>query len=105
MKGRKSLHFSGRGNMPRKSPYEINLSPEERVELERLSRKRTAPYYMVIRAKAILMAAEGVENKVIGEKLGEPRQIVSQWRKRFFEERLEGLEDRPRPGRPPSFSP
>lgn len=91
--------------MSRKSPYKIELSSEERAELERLSRKRTAPYYMVIRAKAILMAAEGMENKVIGEKLGEPRQIVSQWRKRFFEERLEGLEDRPRSGRPPGFSP
>ena len=91
--------------MPRKSPYAIVPSPAEKAELERLARKRTAPYYMVIRAKAILMAAKGMDNKTIGEKLGEPRQIVSQWRKRFAEERLEGLEDRPRPGRPPSFSP
>lgn len=91
--------------MPRKSPYEIILSTEERAELERFSRKRTALYYLVIRAKAILMAAEGMENKEIGERLGEPRQIVSQWRKKFFERRLEGLEDSPRSGRPPSFSP
>lgn len=91
--------------MPRKSPYEIVLSTAEKAELERLARKRTAPYYMVLRAKAILMAAQGIDNKTIGQKLGEPRQIVSQWRKRFFEERLEGLEDRPRPGRPPGFSP
>jgi transposase len=91
--------------MPRKSPYEIILSTAEKAELERLARKRTAPYYMVLRAKAILMAAQGIDNKTIGQKLGEPRQIVSQWRKRFFEERLEGLEDRPRPGRPPGFSP
>ncbi len=46
-----------------------------------------------------------MENKAIGDKLGEPRQILSQWRKRFFEERLDGLEDNPLPGRPPSFSP
>lgn len=91
--------------MPRTSPYKIVLSNEERVELERLSRKRTAPYYLVIRAKAILLAARGRENKEIGERLGEPRQIVSQWRKKFFERRLEGLEDSPRSGRPPSFSP
>ena len=91
--------------MPRKSPYEIVLSTAEKTELERLARKRTAPYYMVLRAKAILMAAQGIDNKTIGQKLGEPRQIVSQWRKRLFEERLEGLEDRPRPGRPPGFSP
>jgi transposase len=91
--------------MPRKSPYKIELSAEEQAELEKLSRKRTAPYYLVVRAKAILMAAQGMGNQEIGERLGEPRQIVSQWRKRFFEERMEGLEDRPRPGRPPSFSP
>ena len=91
--------------MPRKSPYTIFLSFAEKAELERLTRKRTAPYYLVIRAKAILMAAQGIDNKVIGEKLGEPRQIISEWRKRFVEERLEGLEDHPRPGRPPSFSP
>jgi len=91
--------------MPRKSPYTIDLLPGEKAELERIARKRTAPYYRVIRAKAILMAAQGMENKAIGEKLGEPRQIISQWRKRFVEERLEGLEDHPRPGRPPGFSP
>jgi len=91
--------------MPRKSPYTIVLSFAEKAELERLARKRTAPYYLVIRAKAMLMAAQGIDNKAIGEKLGEPRQIISEWRKRFAEERLEGLEDRARPGRPPSFSP
>ena len=91
--------------MPRKSPYKIELSVAEKAELERLARKRTAPYYLVIRAKAILMAAEGMDNQAIGEKLGEHRQIISEWRKRFAEERLEGLEDHPRPGRPPSFSP
>ena len=91
--------------MPRRSPYTIILSAGEKAELERRARKRTAPYYLVIRARAILMAAKGMENKAIGDKLGEPRQIVSQWRKRFSEERLDGLEDRPRPERPPSFSP
>jgi len=91
--------------MPRNSPYSIVLSSGERAELERLARKRMAPYYLVLRAKAILMAAQGMENKTIGEKLGEPRQIISQWRKRFAEERLQGLEDRPRSGRPPSFPP
>ena len=45
------------------------------------------------------------ENKQIGEKLDLPREIVSKWRKRFFEERLDGLQDRPRRGRPSRFSP
>lgn len=91
--------------MPRKSPYVIVLSNAERTELERIASKYTSPYYLVVRAKVVLMAAEGLDNKTIGERLSLPRQIVSKWRKRFFEERLEGLEDRPRTGRPSAFSP
>jgi len=91
--------------MPRKSPYDILLTQDEKVELERIARKYTSAYYEVIRAKTILLAAQGLENKAIGERLDVPRQIVSKWRKRFFEERMAGLEDRPRRGRPRAFSP
>ncbi len=91
--------------MPRKSPFEIVLTEAERAELEAAARKYTLPYYRVMRAKVVLLAAEGMENKEIGQRLDLPRQIVSKWRKRFFEERLAGLEDRPRRGRPPVFSP
>ena len=70
-----------------------------------MTRRYTSPYFEVIRAKAILLAAEGMENKEIGERLEMPRQIISKWRKRFFEERLAGLQDRPRRGRPSRFSP
>ncbi|MCD5417524.1 helix-turn-helix domain-containing protein [Candidatus Bipolaricaulota bacterium] len=58
-----------------------------------------------MRAKIVLLAAEGFDNDAIGRRLYLPRQIVSKWRKRFFQERLDGLEDRPRRGRPPDFSP
>jgi transposase len=51
------------------------------------------------------MAAQGLRNDQIAQRVSLPRQIVSKWRKRFFEERLEGLENLPRSGRPPSFSP
>ena len=91
--------------MPRISPYSIKLNRAERAELEAQARKYTSPYYSVLRAKIILLAAEGVANDEIGARLSVPRQIVSKWRKRFFEERLEGLENLPRSGRPPSFSP
>ena len=91
--------------MPRKSPYSIVLSPAEEVELKRVASKYTSPYYQVVRAKAILMAAQGLDNNTIGQRLSLPRQIVSKWRKRFYEERLGGLEDRLRPGRPSGFSP
>jgi hypothetical protein len=91
--------------MPQKSPFTILLTKEEKKALEGDARKYTSPYYKVIRAKVVLLANEGLENKEIGERLELPRQIVSKWRKRFFEERLDGLEDLPRPGRTPRFSP
>jgi transposase len=91
--------------MPKTSPYNILLSEAERKELERIASKYTAPYYIVVRAKAVLMAAQGYENKIIGERLSMPRQIVSKWRKRFYEKRLDGLTDQPRCGRPAAFSP
>jgi transposase len=81
------------------------LNAEEKRKLQQAAQKYTSPYYVVVRAKAILLAAEGLENKEIGERLDLPRQIISKWRKRFFEERLAGLQDRPRQGRPCRFSP
>ena len=91
--------------MPRKSPYNIVLSEKERNELSRRASKYTLPYFTVARAKIILLAAEGLDNDEIAMRLNTPRKVVSIWRKRFFEERLSGLEERPRPGRPPVFSP
>lgn len=91
--------------MPRKSPYTILLTQYEKQLLERDARKYTLPYYRVVRAKVALCAAEGMRNDEIGRKLDLPRQIVSKWRKRFFEKRLDGLEDESRQGRPPVFSP
>ena len=91
--------------MPRKSPYVILLEQEERKRLHAFTRKYTSQYRDVMRAKVILLAAEGLQNKEIGERLDVPRQIVSKWRKRFFEQRLAGLQERPRHGRPADFSP
>lgn len=91
--------------MPRKSPDKIFLELEEKEKLKAITRKYTSPYCEVIRAKAILLAAEGLSNKQIGQRLDLPRQIVSKWRKRFFEQRLAGLQERPRRGRPRSFPP
>jgi transposase len=91
--------------MPRISPYKIILTDEEKGYLYTIARKYTAPYRDVIRAQVILLAAKGLENKEIGEKLNIPRKTVSKWRKRFFFERKRGLVDRPREGRPFIFSP
>jgi transposase len=91
--------------MPRQSPCLITLNRGEKSALEGMANKYTSPYFKVVRAKIVLMAAAGLRNNQIAERVSLPRQIVSKWRKRFFEERLEGLENLPRSGRPPSFSP
>jgi transposase len=69
------------------------------------ARKYTSPYRDVIRAKIVLLAAQGLANNVIASRLDTPRQIVSKWRKRFALARLPGLEEQPRGGRPALFSP
>ena len=91
--------------MPRKSPYTIVLSAEERHELERRVRKYTLPYFQIVRARIVLLAADGWRNDEIAEYLHVRREVVSLWRKRFYEQRLPGLEERPRPGRPRAFPP
>lgn len=91
--------------MPRKSPYNIMLSKEEKNHLEKIARKYTSPYREVIRAKIVLLAAQGLPNDIIASRLDTPRQIVSKWRKRFFEHRLQGLLELPRKGRSSTFSP
>jgi len=91
--------------MPRKSPYEIRLTSQERQELQRRAQKYTLPYFQVVRARMILLAADGLSNDEIARSLSARREVVSLWRKRFFDQRLPGLEERPRPGRPRVFPP
>lgn len=91
--------------MPNHSPFRIELTREERLELEARARKYTSPYRDVIRAKLILFAAEGLSNDVIAARLDTARQIISKWRKRFYDQRLAGLEEEPRGGRDARFSP
>jgi Winged helix-turn helix len=91
--------------MPRQSPYTIELSDEERQLLEARGRKYTLPYRDVMRAQMILLATQGLRNDEIAGRLNTRREVVSEWRKRFFEHGLAGLEERPRRGRPPAFPP
>jgi winged helix-turn helix protein len=91
--------------MPRKSPFAIELTPTEAAELRRRASKYTLPYFEVVRAKMILLAAEGLGNDEIAARLDTRREVVSEWRKRFFRHRLAGLEELPRPGRPRAFPP
>ena len=87
--------------MPRKSPYEIILSSDEERELSSREAKYTLPYFQVIRAKIILMAAQSLSNDEIANHPDTRREVVSMWMKRFFIKRLDGLNEGIRPGRPP----
>ena len=91
--------------MPRRSPYTLELSEEERQILEARARKYTLPYRDVVRAQMVLLAARGLRNDAIARRLNTRREVVSMWRKRFFQEGLPGLEERPRRGKPPAFPP
>ncbi len=79
--------------------------PAERNGLERTVGKYSSSYRDVMRAKIVLYAAKGLSNEEIACRLDLPRQVVSKWRKRFFEEGMPGLAERPRRGRPAVFSP
>ncbi len=69
--------------MPRQSQFSIVLTKEERIMLQAQARQYTSPYCDVVRAKIVLLAAQGFSNDVIAARLDTPRQIVSKWRKRF----------------------
>src|SRR6266850_7760739 len=91
--------------MPGRSPFRIELSEDERRALSAIAARYSSPYRDVIRAKVVLYAAQGLPNEEIATRVDLPRQIVSKWRKRFFEQRLEGLKEAHRQGRPRVFSP
>jgi transposase len=79
---------------------EVVLSAEERTKLTKWSRGRSTPARLVLRAKIVLAAADGLENNDIASSLGCTRRTVGVWRNRFAKDRLEGIaQDAPWPGR------
>src|SRR5216684_2994710 len=91
--------------MGARTPFEISLTPKERDVLERRARAYTDPYCRVVRAKIVLMAADGLANNEIAARLDTSPQVVHRWRKRFFQQGLAGLSDNRRSGRPVTFGP
>src|SRR5947207_831681 len=80
---------------------QIELSDSERQTLQKWARGRSTPARLVLRAKIVLLAAEGVESQRIAADLGTSRPTVRLWRGRFAESRIAGIEkDAARPGRP-----
>jgi len=90
--------------MSRRSPFEVRVSVEDRVILEERSGSRTAAHAEVVRARIVLFAADGARNVEIARRAGVCVDVASKWRKRFCEEGLAGLKDRPRRGRPRLFA-
>src|SRR5213593_4789238 len=77
------------------------LTKEERAELKRLVRSKLTSVRLAQRARIVLLAADGMQNKDIAEQLGVGRVQVSRWRERYMQSRLAGIErDLPR-GAPP----
>ena len=76
------------------------LSDEERSYLERQVRRRRVARSISDRWRMILHCADGLTNKAVAAELGVHEHTVGKWRRRFLKERIEGLSDEPRPGRP-----
>jgi transposase-like protein len=85
------------------SPYVIRLDDAGRAELEAVSRRATAPFRLVQRARIVLLAAGGLENRAVAARLGTCEDTARKWRRRYCEAGLSGLADAPRPGRPRKF--
>jgi transposase len=80
----------------------IVLTDEERRTLERWSRGRSTPARQVLRAKIVLLAADGMKNKDIAPQVETDRLTVARWRSRFAQKRLAGIaKDAHRSGRKP----
>jgi transposase len=83
----------------------VAIPAEIKRRLESYARGRSTPARLVSRAKIVLLAAEGRENRDIAIELGVTRHTVGRWRSRFARLGLAGIEaDAPRPGRQPSIS-
>ena len=82
---------------------ELVLSAEEHAQLSALAASRALPHALVARAKLVLWAAQGESNTAIAERLGWSLPTVGKWRGRFVAQRMVGLHDELRPGRPRSY--
>lgn len=87
-------------------PYKaqpIVLDDETRKVLEARVRATTTPQRDAVRARIILLAADGVSSRRISKEVGMHESHVAMWRQRFLAEGIDGLKDAPRPGRPPTY--
>ena len=78
----------------------LTLTAEEREALQNWARRPKSSQALAQRSRLVLSCAEGRSNTAVAEKLGVSKQMVTKWRARFVERRLDGLLDEPRPGAP-----
>jgi winged helix-turn helix protein len=81
------------------------LTAAERAELQHLVRSPTVANGLARRAQLVLLLADGASVSAVARRVGVDRVTVRQWGARFVADRLAGLKDRPRAGRPPAFPP
>lgn len=79
---------------------EVILTEEEREVLDRWARRPMSCQALALRCKIVLGAAAGEQNQQIAARLGCHPTTVGKWRARFAKDRLDGLHDEPRPGKP-----
>lgn len=91
--------------MPKGRPkIAVVLPAEDRDQLSAVARSRSMPHGLVMRARIILMAADGLPNALIARTLGYSQQSVCLWRRRYLDHGVQGLHDEFKPGRPRTIS-
>jgi transposase len=86
--------------MPSPKVDPVVLSDEERSVLAGWARRRKTSQALALRARIVLRSADGGTIGEVAHDVGVSRNMVSKWRSRFLADRLDGLSDEPRPGRP-----
>ena len=91
--------------MNRTTPYPVIFSDKEQEEIEKFKKNKKIDRRFYDRLNAIIYLSQGKTEKNAAELLNKTIRWVIKWRKRFFYNRIQGLYDSPRAGRPPLFSP